>query len=430
MLHTTKTPSDHNMSQNDPKFRKRGQDVSEGSQFSRSSSLMEKMMESIQLEEKLNPKVTLRRFLSVRSIISTASSFAERQQAAVGTRSLFRSLGAGTCGRVYEVPGTTDIFKVANYPGQDTDQLWNDYEMHNKVSEVFEKLGRDKIEVRVPRLKYFVGQSDDIWWSENLDRFPLQFLKEPSNLLCAERILPLAKPIRESLIDIYAPKGADLQSFKADASNKDCLVRMYLGKRRERVNNKFFQLRNFNLHLDQMEELDLNVFEFASAIGQALAIMHWACHLDANDVEFVLGSSPDLVAQPHLITTKPLSSEAIANMSPNTSTWDAHINDFKKRTTHMWMLDFNRCKVVSTNVEKMLLQLVHSYFRNDPYFPRPVPPNSKDAPLWDVFRRSYEEAASECIKRNLSPSGCSGLPHRFMDMVVAEQQKKVLERST
>jgi hypothetical protein len=412
------------MSTNEISSRKRGQDVSDDTQTDRNTSLMEKMMEAIQLEEKLNPQLTLKRFLSVRSAISTTSSFAERQQAAVGTRSQFRSLGAGTCGRVYEVPGTTDIFKVANYPGQETDQMWNDYRMHVKISEVFEKLGRDKLEVRVPRHRYFVGEKDSVWWSENQDRFPSQFLKAPSNLLCAERILPLAKPIRESLIDLYAPRNAIPQSFKTDPSNKDCLVRIYLGKRRERPNNNFFQLRNFNLHVDQMEQLQLDANQFAFAIAEALAIMHWACHLDGNDVEFVLGSSPKVIAQPHMIMPKPLTAKDISSMSANTSTWDSHLNDFKRRTTYIWMLDFNRCKNFANDTNDILQQLLHSFFRNDPYFPRPHPALSKDEFLWITFRKSYETASANCFKKGYSPAKHSDLPKEFMNLVEAEQRKR------
>jgi hypothetical protein len=389
---------------------------------------MERMMEAIQLEEKLSPKLTLKRFLSVRSTIHTTSSFPERQQAAIGARSQFRSLGAGTCGRVFEVPSTTDIFKVANYPGQETDQMWNDYLMHSKISDVLENWGRDRLAFRVPRHKYFVGEKDNIWWSENLDRFPAQFLKRHSNLLCTERICPLAKPIRESLIDLYAPRNADIANFKADASNKDCLVRIYLGKRRERPNNMFFQLRNFNLHLDQMEELQLDVNEFASAIGEALAIMHWACHIDGNDVEFVLGSSPDVSAQPHMIFAKPLTVQQISALPVDTSTWNAHLNDFKERTTWIWMLDFNRCKSFAKDTNELLMQLLHSFFANDPYFPRPFPSQHRDAFLWTTFRNSYERTSAECFRRKISPEKHSDLPRVFMDMVEAEQKKRMESR--
>ncbi|KAF2848261.1 hypothetical protein T440DRAFT_536958 [Plenodomus tracheiphilus IPT5] len=405
--------------------RRRGHDGSGDSEASRTTSLMEKMMESIQLEERLNPKLTLKRFLSVRSVISTNSSFAERQQAAVGTRSEFRSIGAGTCGRVFQVPGTVDIFKVAIYPGQITDQLWNDYITHIKVSKIFEEIGRDKLQVRVPMHKYFVGQDDSTWWNENLARFPKQLVDAPSNVLCAERILPLAKPIREALIDLYCP--ADARAiFKADRPNKDCLIRLYMGARRRPLKSKFtgFQLRNFPLFLDQMEDLELDIADFASSIGEALAMMHWACHLDANDVEFVLGSAPEYTAEPALILTKPLSIQQVSSMKPNTSTWNAHLADFKRRTTHIWMLDFNRCAEFQPG-QSGLQQLVHAFFRNDPYFPKPLAALVRDQQLWTCFRKSYEHTSDLCFQSDKSEARHSQLPKRFVEMVVEEQRSRL-----
>ncbi|KAF1942873.1 hypothetical protein EJ02DRAFT_453971, partial [Clathrospora elynae] len=55
---------------------------------------------------------------------------------------------------MYEIPGTTDIFQVENHPGKETDQLWNDYFTHVKVSKFFDESRRDKIRVRVPCHKY------------------------------------------------------------------------------------------------------------------------------------------------------------------------------------------------------------------------------------------------------------------------------------
>ncbi|KAL1798440.1 hypothetical protein ACET3X_002477 [Alternaria dauci] len=411
------------MSSEMPSPRKRGQGQSSEAESSRAPSLVEKMMASIQLEEELNPKMTLKRFLSVRSGVSTTSSFAKRQQAAVGTRAQFRSIGAGTCGRVYEVPGTTDAFKVAHFPGKETDQLWNDFKTHVKISRQFEEFGRGNIQVQVPRHKYFVGVGDEIWWPENQDRFP--DLKTPSNLLATERILPLTKVIRESLIDLYCP-AEHRAYFKADASNKDCLVRIYLGKRRVQVPSKFkgFQLRNFQLHLDQIEELELDAADFATCIAETLAIMHWACQLDGNDVEFVLGSAPDYVAEPHLFQQENLSPNMIAKMKPNTSTWDAALKNFHKRTTHIWMLDFNRCATFAPTQDG-LKQLVHSFFRNDPYFPRPHAELEKDQYLWDAFCKSYLATAQMCVSKGKLPEKYANLPALFLNMVGVEQKKKM-----
>jgi hypothetical protein len=406
------------MSSDIPSSRKRGQ-----VQSSEAPSLVGKTIATIQLEEQLNPKLTLKRFLSVRSVVWTSSSFAKRQQTAVGTRSEFRSIGAGTCGRVYEVPGTADVFKVAHFPGKETDRLWNDYKTHVKVSKQFEDFGRGNIKVQVPRHKYFVGMHDEVWWPENLDRFPN--LSTPSNLLATERILPLTKMIRESLIDMYCP-SEHRAYFKADASNKDCLVRIYLGKRRVPVSSKFkgFQLRNFQLHLDQIEELELDSGEFATCIAEALAIMHWACQLDANDVEFVLGSAPDYVAEPHLIQQENLSPSMVANLKPNTSTWDAALKNFHKKTTHIWMLDFNRCATFAPTQEG-LKQLVHSFFRNDPYFPRPYAELKRDQKLWDIFSRTYLKTAQKCVNKGKLSEKYANLPSLFLNMVQVEQKRRL-----
>ncbi|KAF1959213.1 hypothetical protein CC80DRAFT_523935 [Byssothecium circinans] len=377
-------------------------------------------MENIMLEEKLDAKNTLKRFLSINSEVSTSSSFAERQQIAVGTRSNFRVIGAGTCGRVFEIPGTVDIFKVANHPGKSTDMLWDDYNMHLRVSEVFDKFGRDQIDTHVPRVKYFVGSADEDFWSENLYRFP-NGSQTPSNLLCAERILPLAKPIRHSLIAQYCPESHQ-EVIKNDISNQDCLVRLYLGKRRQSRNLRFFQLRNFNLHLDQMEALELDVLGFAKSIADAMAILHWAVHIDGNDVEFVLGSAPNRIPDPAQIISKPLTAAQVNKMAPNTSTWSAHLADFKRRITHMWMLDFNRCKDFCPN-EEGLEQLVHSFFRNDPYFPRPLAELSKDRELWAVWSDRYLRTSAR-----LAGEKHQSLPKKFIEMVVSEQRRKMQQR--
>ncbi|KAF9695289.1 hypothetical protein EKO04_006722 [Ascochyta lentis] len=403
-----------------PQSRKRGQDASEA-ESSRTPYLIDAMMANMQLEEKLTAKTMLQRFFSMGSIVSTSSSFANRQQDAIGTRAQYRCIGAGTCGQIFKVPGTSYVFKLAKHAGGDTDMLWNDYSQHVKIQEVFDKLGRNELQVRTPRVWYFVQMDDDIWWLQNRDRFP-KTVTHWTNLLCTERILPIPRPLRECLIEEYCPKNG-VEQAKETESNKDCLVRLYLGKRRSRVTTSVFSLRNFCLHVDQMEELELKTSQFAIAIAEALAWMHWACRLDANDVEFVMGSAPDSSADPHLIVPKPLASIHVDKMKPNTSTWNAHINDFKKRQIHIWMLDFNRCRTFHPSD---LTPLVTAFFLNDPYYPRPHSTNSRDQHLWTVFRETYEDSGRRALNWQKREDEFLKLPGQFMDMV-EETQKKRLE---
>jgi len=124
---------------------------------------------------------------------------------------------------------------------------------------------------------------------------------------------------------------------KSNPRNRDCLATIYLGKWRDlnRRASKAFTLRNFILHLDQMEELnlDLNLEFNAFAVGMAnaLAVMHWRSNIDSDDVEFVLGGSPSLniiVSPPEasLLKTLPLNFEnrVISSPSRNAYTSDAN----------------------------------------------------------------------------------------------------------
>ncbi|KAL4908862.1 hypothetical protein BDW74DRAFT_174090 [Aspergillus multicolor] len=72
-------------------------------------SLLSAMETNLRLEDRLKeeanetPQERLKRLLSTKSAIST-SSFAERQQAAVGCRAPFREIGTGSIGKVFEQP--------------------------------------------------------------------------------------------------------------------------------------------------------------------------------------------------------------------------------------------------------------------------------------------------------------------------------------
>lgn len=85
-------------------------------------------------------------------------------------------------------------------------------------------------------------------------------------------------------------------------SNKDCLIRLYLGRRRHstiRVKNKVdFSLWYFKLCLDQTEDLRLDTLYHALEMADALAIMHWEARIDAADIRLVFGGAHCLAQEP------------------------------------------------------------------------------------------------------------------------------------
>jgi hypothetical protein len=119
-----------------------------------------------------------------------------------------------------------------------------------------------------------------------------------------------------------------------------------------------FSLRNFCLFLDQIEDLALDPSEYAEAMADALAIMHWSAGIDANDVEFVLGSLPTKfwggIASSQIITQSPpleldfknLSLEPITTWGVN---WQA--KDFKTRVTHGFWISIDAKKSIETHQE-------------------------------------------------------------------------------
>ncbi|PGH05119.1 hypothetical protein AJ79_06867 [Helicocarpus griseus UAMH5409] len=181
------------------------------------------------------------------------------------------------------------------------------------------------LHIEIPyRHRFISGEADEPlpWWNS---RFPTGY--SPCNVLVSERIPPMPFEIRETLIDRYCPETL-WQEIKASDVNRDCIVRAYLGRRRVGTGRpprlKAFSLRNYPLHVDQMEEMGIgfeDLVVYAHIMAEALAMMHWYAEVDGNDVEFVLAPVP--------------SSREVKGISNVLGT---HV---------MWLLDFDCCKGMS-----------------------------------------------------------------------------------
>ncbi|KAJ5592648.1 hypothetical protein N7537_009552 [Penicillium hordei] len=333
----------------------------------------------------------LRRTLSVHSIVST-SSFAERMQRA----KFFKGptlvvIGRGTCGTVFEIPGTESAYKK----GRDKDSLWNDVNLTNTacraVTETQTCLQEIFPNISIPRVPIVTGwiSENDLpnWWRENLTRFPDD--TEVGYLFQVQRILPLPKPSREALIHLYFPKKMHHSAYE-DPGNKACLVRPYLGQRRGEweFSRPALSLQNFSLYLDQMEELQLEAVQFSEEMAIGLAIIHWKAHLDGMDMEFVLGSATTNGELPTVV-------ENFKTVNP----FDISAGDFQKRQVHLWMLDFDKADQLNLKEswKSRCGKMVTAVTANDPYFPNPAAMGTLEHKLWDTFERAYLLAASNIL---------------------------------
>ncbi|KAL9071266.1 MAG: hypothetical protein Q9161_004282 [Pseudevernia consocians] len=378
----------------------------------KSTRLTEPTTETLQEESEELPHQILKRALSTKYIISTTSSFASRVQRAVlkseMERKDFRTIGLGSCGTVFEIPGTELAFKKGtSEPG-----IWQDFcltnRVHNAVNHIRTNLQEAFPYATIPRTPLchdYYPADDEKFWSENVQRFPAGHrTKQP--LFMVDRILPLPQRIRENLIELYFDEDTEVQQdAKDDPENKDCLVRVYLGER-ETIRQQsagYDTLRNFPLRLNMMEDLEIDVSELAKEMAIGLAIVHWQGQVDGMDMEFVLGSSAtwdgeqptgydDDSARPHRVG-------AIHS---------------KRRAMHLWMFDFDKATRFELTKHDVDTKLVSAFLGNDPYYPRP----HVDEGLWNEFCGVYLKASELILRCKGVDEVVKGLPQRFLDEVL------------
>ncbi|GKU12388.1 unnamed protein product [Fusarium langsethiae] len=365
-------------------------------------------------EQEINnstPEQILQRMLSTTSYISTTSSLATKHQRAKeipNSVRFFEELGKGQCGTVYGFMGSSTVVKLANHEGKH-EELGTDYRMHTRVHEATREHDPDhEISARLPKVYAFIGPESEFWNECGL-LFDTQ-VKVRGYGLESERIFPAPLPVREALVDALLPPviKRDRDKFLAQPENKNCLVRMYLGRRyTTKVQGKVrnLKLQNFPLHVNEMEDLGLDTGHFARLMANTLAIIHWGAKVDGNDIEFVLGSSPVQTKTP---TSKELETLKLWKMAK------ACDLQFTRRTMEMWILDFNQCSPVGDD-EAAIDKMVRAFIYNDPYYPRPSQSNENDRKLWSVFRQTYLKMSGRLTK--------STNPVKFIE-TVEEQSKK------
>jgi hypothetical protein len=319
----------------------------------------------------LQPQIMgdLQRLLSLKSLLS--SPLALCLDSEKDTWPPFATIGQGYCAVIHDWPthGRRIIKRAHGLPGKN-DALWNDYkchiDVHRAMSSVDKPWGVRSLSVPIPH--YFVTAANLGEWIDG-ERLAANPFKEPTSVLIAEKISPLPRPIRESLIRLFCAPS-DIEAALSDEKNKDCLLRIYLGVRRPvtAAAAADFSLRNFELTLDKMTKLGLDPKQFIPSMAGALAVMHHHCLQDADDVEFVLGS---------------------ASEPPLSCTGSAGNATLLRRSVCMWLLDFNNVGKIQLNPDGAK-QCMEAFWRNDPYYPRP---GTADKELWELFKDVYMEKA-------------------------------------
>ena len=310
---------------------------------------------------------------------------------------IFRRIGQGFCGTVWaDATGSTGTHAMKREDGGPGRSLYNDYVMHQAV---FQSLCSSLSKAYVPVCHQYVSSDYQAWWDEHLPRFPKNF-QISCNVLVTDRIPPFPKAVRNTIIDLYCPESLKT-SIRSSEPDQDCLIRLYLGRRRHfQTQSRFkaFSLRNYPLHLDQIEGLGLDGVLYAQIMAETLAILYWKAHIDANDVEFVLAPPPRLDHSQGF--KEPLAHNTVIK----SHSLGEHV---------VWILDFDCCKPISLD-EMGVDQAVTAFYKNDPYYPRPKRGDLGDQTLWTVFKDRFLEA-SETLLEFGSPE--ARLPALWVELV-------------
>lgn len=317
--------------------------------------------------------------------------------------STFRDIGRGSCGSIFEIPGTPYAIKK----GANTTAIWNDFNLTNLAyNSALETMGlieyefADRRVPRVPKAQYF-NTPDSEWWSlpENVSRLPKKDQVKGA-IFHLDRIWPVVQDARQALTRTFFKKGDHTQRDVLDnVENRDCLVRLYFGDNCPTAKwyDSSQSLRNFPLYLDQAKMLGLDVDAYAEEMAIGLAILHWQAQIDSQDTEFVIGTSTTTVRGTYYSDHD--------SAPPPTSTSD----DFTQRETGLWMLDFDKCTEVDLE-SCSPSEVVQKYFvavtGNDPYFPHP----GKDVDLWSTFRDVYLRASRIILQARRLDWAIAGLP--------------------
>lgn len=358
--------------------------------------------------KKEKPKDLLSRMLSTQSATYGTTALAEESQQPrdAEEQSLFPQIGKGQCGTIYALKGTTMVIKLPNAT-QKVDELFRDCQFHALISTTFSSLPdtlSTLYNINVPKMGLWVDPAASHFWQLYNSKFPnTDVITVPNYGLVSERILPVPLPVRSALVDALFPKESKpcKEAFLAKPENRDCLIRLYLGRRSEsRPPLDNTHLRNFPLHIDEMEHLGLDTSSYAQTMAQTLAILHWKVGIDANDVEFVLGRAPQIKLDSTISQLQSATKDTASGL------WKT---DFGGQGVSMWLLDFNQCATF-TKDEAGLKKLVDGFWWNDPYYPRPG-----NAP-WEVFCERYLGVSREFEG--------SGWPEAFIEGVCEVGSKR------
>ncbi|CEJ87715.1 hypothetical protein VHEMI04491 [[Torrubiella] hemipterigena] len=351
--------------------------------------------------EDYNGASAMTEMLAIHRVIPARSLY--RQMIKTGRP--FRKIGQGTGGVVFGQEGTSFALKLAK--SADTPQLWNDYRMHLDIKKAFEN-SQIARKTKIPACDKLVTKS----YSKFFKKYPMlvaaakRDCHTPTAVLITERIEPMPAPVRHGLISLYISPRNQVDAYM-EKDNDDCLIRLYLGSMGGQE-IKSTSIRNFELHLNQMHALGLNIDSYVNEMAAALAVMHWKAKTDARGVEFVLGASASeftIFNETHRLEPLTLSRTDIEILF--------------RPVINLWVLDFDQVQRITLD-EDGVAKAVSAAEANNPYIPRPLQSSIVEKRAWTFFAVKYLQYS----RMALNDKSMTYLPMLFLEGLIETEQKR------
>ncbi|KXH58353.1 hypothetical protein CSAL01_06528 [Colletotrichum salicis] len=260
------------------------------------------------------------------------------------------AIDKGFCGSVWSAPTSTLAIKREDGgPGR---SITNEYTMRRHIIQSLDMDNTSRLRLNIPHCEGFLNHNATAW-DQMLPRFPAGYTG--CNALISEKVPQLSRDVRKLLAQKFHP-NMDPDEIADSSTNSHCI----------------------------METLGMELHGYAVAMAEALAFLHRSAKVDANDVEFVL-------AAPRRPQTCIGEEPSKSNMGPT----NFHSDAFGSHA--MWILDFDCCRMMTMDTNG-IKQACRSFWRNDPYYPRPGSDNIQDKELWATFRIQFLKSSDSILE--------------------------------
>lgn len=344
-------------------------------------------------------------------------------------------IGYGSCGSVWADPTTSNNDKcysrivLKRADGLPDRSIENEARVHKHIlsrSKNAQDVFEGAFSFSIPQHIEFLLPETPIW-NDILPRLPAG--SSACQALISERIPPMPHEVRRLLVERFWNGPIDKRdTILNDKRNENCLIRPYLGRRRttaqpgepetalasgepRRRTLQLISLRNYPLHIDQVDALGLPAHEYAGAMADALAFLLWDVQIDACDVEFVLAQPRALGFLEHTDCA-----EGEGLQSQDRSGRESRTFSSKVLGPHaLWILDFDCCQTLPMTIEG-IERAAECFWRNDPFYPNPDAKCERDMEVWEAFRDRFLSTSARILA--LRDEAIRKLPGQFITRVV------------